>query len=57
MVDLGALRRPSDLSIGQIFVPQLYNQITADMTTFHNHQTQTEVILAASMGELALQHK
>ena len=27
LVDLGALRRPVDLSVGYTYVPQLYNQI------------------------------
>lgn len=38
MVDLGALRRPVDLSIGSTYVPQLYNQIKSDMQQHRDHQ-------------------
>ena len=31
MIDLGALRRPSSLSMNATYVPQLYGQIRADM--------------------------
>jgi len=36
MRDLGALRRPVDLSVGATFVPQMYGQITADMQRHNN---------------------
>lgn len=57
MVDLGVLRRPKDLSEGQTFVPQLYNQIKADMQTFHDHQEQTDELCSDSMSLLAMHHK
>jgi hypothetical protein len=57
MVDVGILRRPRDLSEGQIFVPQLYNQIRADMQTFLNHQSQMEEVVGTSMSQLAMSHK
>jgi hypothetical protein len=50
MVDVGTLRRPKDLSEGQIYVPQLYGQIKADMQTFIDHQDQLEEVLGNSMS-------
>lgn len=57
MVDLGALRRPQSLSIGTIFLPQLYNQIQTDMQAYYDNQEQLDVILNDSMRVTSLTHK
>ena len=57
MVDLGALRRPQSLSIGTIFLPQLYNQIQTDMQAYYDNQEQLDVILNDSMRMTSLAHK
>ena len=57
MVDVGTLRKPKDLSEGQIFVPQLYGQIKSDMQTFIDHQDQLDEVVGQSMSQLAHAHK
>jgi hypothetical protein len=57
LVDLGALRRPDQLSIGTTFVPQLYNQIKNDMQNHNDHQEQMDEILNDSMRKISRAHK
>lgn len=57
MVDLGALRRPSSLSMDATYVPQLYGQIKADMQTHFSTQAQIDEMLLESMKSLAKAHK
>ena len=38
LVDIGALRKPVQLSVGTIFLPSLYSQIQTDMQRYHDHQ-------------------
>ena len=57
LVAQGTLRRPRDLSVGTIFVPQLYNQIHQDMQNYHDHQDQLDDVLNDSMSKIALVHK
>jgi radial spoke head protein 3 len=57
LIDLGAFRRPVDLSTGAIFVPQMYNQIQSDMQQYHDHQTQINDLLGESMSKISLDHK
>ena len=57
MVDLGTLRRPVDLSVGTNFMPQLYNQIQADMQMYHDHQENIDDYLGESMRIIAVGHK
>ena len=57
LVDLGALRRPDQLSIGTTFVPQLYNQIKNDMQNHNDHQDQMDEILNDSMRKISRAHK
>jgi uncharacterized protein YaaW (UPF0174 family) len=57
LVDLGALRRPDQLSIGSTFVPQLYGQIKNDMQNHNDHQEQMDEILNDSMKKISRAHK
>ena len=57
MVDLGALRRPQELSRDSIFVPQLYSQIQYDMQTYMINQEQMDEMLNKSMEDISLIHK
>ena len=57
LVDLGALRRPDQLSIGTTFVPQLYNQIKNDMQNHNDDQEQMDEILNDSMRKISRAHK
>jgi len=57
MIDLGALRRPVDLSTGATFVPQMYNQIQFDMQQYHDHQDQMDEMLNESMCSISILHK
>ena len=57
LIDLGALRRPVDLSTGATFVPQLYNQIQFDMQQYHDHQDQMDDMLNESMCSISIVHK
>lgn len=57
LVDLGALRRPRDLDVGSIYVPQLYGQIKYDMQSHVDHQAQMDDILHNSMKSIAKTHK
>jgi len=57
MIDLGALRRPVDLSTGATFVPQMYNQIQFDMQQYHDHQDQMDDMLNESMCSISILHK
>jgi len=52
LVDIGTLRRPKDLSIGETYVPQLYNQIQADWQTHKDHHQQMDQILEDTMGSI-----
>ena len=57
LVDMGALRRPRDLDVGAIYVPQLYGQIKYDMQSFVDHQAQIDDILNTSMRTISKNHK
>ena len=57
MRDLGALRRPVDLSVGATYVPEMYGQIQADMQRHINTQFQIDEMLGDSMKSLAKSHK
>lgn len=57
MIDLGALRRPLDLSTGATYVPQLYNQIQSDMQQYHDSQDQMDEMLNESMCAISVLHK
>lgn len=57
LVKIGALRRPIDLSVGQIYVPQLYNQIHWDMQTHEDHSSKVNDMLEESMNRIAGEHK
>jgi len=57
MIDLGTLRRPVDLSIGSIYVPQLYSQIQHDMRQHNACQIEMDEMISDSMKSLARSHK
>ena len=57
MVDIGILRKPVNLSVGDTYVPQLYGQIRSDMQTFKDTQKQIDEMLNDSMRSLAKAHK
>lgn len=57
LIDLGAFRRPVDLSTGATFVPQLYQQIQFDMQQHHDHQSQMDELLTESMRDISISHK
>ena len=57
MVDLGVLRRPCNLSTGTSFVPQLYNQIQANMQLHYDNLDSIDDYLGESMRTVAIRHK
>ena len=57
MVDLGVLRRPSDLYVGTNFVPVLYNQIHHDMQQHNDNHESIDDYLGESMRTVAIHHK
>lgn len=57
MVDLGVLRRPSDLYVGTNLVPVLYNQIHHDMQQHNDNHESIDDYLGESMRTVAIHHK
>lgn len=55
--DLGALRRPVDLSVGMNFAPKLYSQIHLNMQTHQDHQESLDEVINGSMSDLSAVHK
>jgi hypothetical protein len=55
--DLGALRRPVDLSVGMDFAPKLYAQIHLNMQTHQDNQEALDEVINGSMSDLSAVHK
>ena len=57
MIDVGALRKPCNLSVGLSYVPMLMNQIQSDMNSYNQTQAQLDLMLSESMTSYAKNHK
>jgi hypothetical protein len=57
MTEMGALRKPMHLSLGQRFVPRLLNQVTSDMHMHQNYFDFVDGVMMDEMSQLALAHK
>lgn len=57
MIDIGTLRKPSELSVGLTYVPMLYKQIQSDINMHKSTQVQLDQMLNESMQSFAKGHK